>query len=226
MGRFVPVPSVKPTAFLFDWDNTLVDTFELIYTCTNAALAHVGRPTWSFEEARRRTHLSARDSAIDFFGDRWREAHKVYYQTFEAEHLNTLTPFFDAADLLDVLAARGIPLGVVSNKRGSYLRAEVDKLGWTARFSAIVGAQDAPKDKPHADPALLALRHMGVEPSRCVYMVGDTVADVGCAYAAGLTAVLQRPEAPRPGEFHPHDPHFFAQNPTSLKKLLTEIGFI
>jgi phosphoglycolate phosphatase len=226
MRPFVLAPSVKPTAFLFDWDNTLVDTFELIYTCTNAALAHVGRPTWSREEAKQRTHLSARDSAIEFFGDRWREAHKVYYQTFEAEHLNTLTPFADAEDFLDSLAARKIPLGVVSNKRGSYLRQEVEKLGWTARFTAVVGAQDAPKDKPHADPALLALKHMGLVPSLAVYFVGDTIADVGCAHAAGLTAVLQRPEIPRPREFYPHDPHFFAHNPTHLKELLTQMGFI
>ena len=50
------------------------------------------------------------------------------------------------------------PQGVVSNKAGRYLRAEVAHLGWAAHFGAVVGAGDAAADKPDPAPIHLALQ--------------------------------------------------------------------
>jgi phosphoglycolate phosphatase len=98
-----------------------------------------------------------------------------------------------AEDLLDVLRERDVPLAVVSNKKGDLLRREIDCLGWTSRFSAIVGAQDAAADKPDPAPAHLALRTAGLSISGDIWFVGDTDIDMRTAVASGCYPVLVGP---------------------------------
>lgn len=181
-----------PSAILFDWDNTLVDTFPTITAAFNHTLASFGLPVWSAEEARARIQRSLRDSFPELFGPRWREARTIYYGHFADHHLERLRPMPGAGALLERLTARGIPLGVVSNKRGAFLRAEVEALGWERRFGALIGAGDASRDKPDPAAPRLALERMGVPPGPEVWLVGDAPIDVECARAAGLTAALVR----------------------------------
>ena len=81
-------------------------------------------------------------------------------------------------------------MGVVSNKAGQYLRAEVVHLGWEAHFGPVVGAGDAPADKPDPAPILMALEQLGFPASPEVWYLGDTALDMIAAKAAGVTAVL------------------------------------
>ena len=81
-------------------------------------------------------------------------------------------------------------MGVVSNKQAVTLRQEVPQLGWDKYFGVAIGATDAAHDKPHADPALLALERLGITPGADVWFVGDTTADLGCAQNAGLSAIF------------------------------------
>jgi phosphoglycolate phosphatase len=53
-------------------------------------------------------------------------------------------------------AGRGRRQGVVSNKDGPFLRAEMAHLGWHGHFGAPVGAGDAAADKPDARLCALA----------------------------------------------------------------------
>jgi phosphoglycolate phosphatase len=80
--------------------------------------------------------------------------------------------------------------GVVSNKAGPYLRAEVAHLGWGAHFATVIGAGDAAADKPDPAPILLALAQLGHPADRSVWYLGDTALDMRTARAAGVTAVL------------------------------------
>ena len=93
-----------------------------------------------------------------------------------------------AADALTAGAAW--PQGVVSNKTGRYLRAEVAHLGWAAHFGAVVGAGDASADKPDPAPIRLALDRLGACGGPSVWYLGDTALDMQAARAAGVTAVL------------------------------------
>ena len=74
----------------------------------------------------------------------------------------------------------------------------------------MVGALDADRDKPAADPVDLALATSGIARGPSVWFAGDADIDMECAYNAGCTPVLVRDPAPRPGEFNAHPParHF------------------
>lgn len=178
----------KPTAILFDWDNTLVDSWPVIHTALNMTLRHMQHPEWSLEKVMRTVKKSMREAFPELFGVRWEEAADHYQQSYRSINLQNLKPIAGATELLRGL--QPLPLAVVSNKRGQNLRDEVAHLNWGAFFKATVGAGDATRDKPSPDPALLALKTLGIAPSPAVWFVGDTVVDLECATAAGLTPIL------------------------------------
>ena len=179
----------RPRALLFDWDNTLVDTWPCIARATNITLETMGLPTWSPEEIRIRVAGSLRDTFPAIYGDRWEKAREIYYRAFEAVHLEMLTPLPGAEALLKS-AAPELILGVVSNKTGKYLRKESNHLGWDEYFNRLIGAQDADRDKPAPEPIHLALEGSGVTAGPDVWFVGDAPIDVECGRAAGCTTIL------------------------------------
>ena len=58
-----------PRAILFDWDNTLVDTWATIHDALNFLMRAMDRPEWSLDETRQRVRLSLREAFPLYFGD-------------------------------------------------------------------------------------------------------------------------------------------------------------
>ena len=199
-----------PRAAIFDWDNTLVDTWPVIHDAMNATLAAMGHAPWSFDQTRERVRKSLREAFPPMFGARWREAREIFYRRFDAIHLQGLAVCDGAEALIAALHRRGIYLGVVSNKMGDNLRREAVHLGWEPYFSRLVGATDAARDKPAIDPVDLALAGAGVTRGVDVWFVGDTGVDMECAQNAGCTGILVRRTPPGDGEFagFPPQAHF------------------
>ena len=215
-----------PRALLFDWDNTLVDTWAVITTCYNATFTHFDMPHWSEAETRQRAHKSLRDVFPVLFGGRWEEAREVFFRTFNAVHLEHLRPKPGADALLAALAARGLYLAVVSNKTGSALRKEVAHLGWQDFFSRVVGATDAARDKPAPDPVTLALQSAQIQTGEDVWFVGDTGVDLECAHNTGCLPVLIRDGALDAHEFVTCPPRVHVRNCHALLALFQRPALI
>jgi phosphoglycolate phosphatase len=187
---------MAPRALIFDWDNTLVDTWPTIHDALNIMLPQMGHEPWRIEETRTRVRQSLRDAFPALFGTRWEEARKIYLEAFEAIHLDRLKPLPGAAALIEDLHAAGYYLALVSNKTGTLLRKEVEALGWSGHFARIVGAGDAARDKPDRAPVDLALEGSGYAAGEGVWFVGDTGIDMECALNSGCVPVLVHPDAP------------------------------
>jgi len=190
-----------PKALLFDWDNTLVDTWEVIHAALEATFTAMGQTPWTLAETRVRVRQSAREAFPRLFGARAAEASEIFYRAFEDRHLDRLHARPGAEELLDALDRAGCFLGVVSNKQGYLLRREAAHLGWTGLLGSLVGANDAARDKPAADPVALALAPAGLVPGPEVWLVGDTDIDLLCAHNAGCVPVLLREQPPGALEF-------------------------
>jgi phosphoglycolate phosphatase len=178
----------RPTVLLYDWDNTLVDGWAGIAAALNAVFTVFEMPHWTAADTRARVRVSLGESFPAMFGDRWTEARDIFYVALASQHLNHVRPMQGAAEALT--AGRAWPQGVVSNKSGKFLRAEVAHLGWEAHFGAVIGAGDAAADKPDPAPIHLALGRLGATADRSVWYLGDTALDMQTARAAGVTAVL------------------------------------
>ena len=196
----------RPRAVVFDWDSTLVDNWGGIARALDQTFRAMGRVPWSEDEVRANAKKSLRDTFPTLFGERSDEATKLFYTGFEAVHLETLRALDGATEILEALRGRGVPMAVVSNKNGGYLRREAAHLGWDRYFHRIVGATDAPRDKPAPDPVHMALEGTGVAAGPDVWFVGDSAIDLACAHAAGCTAVLVHPEDPHPEDVTVHPP--------------------
>ena len=213
----------RPRAILFDWDNTLVDSWPIIVDALNTTFDAFDMPNWTMIEARQRVRKSLRDSFPALFGDKWRAAGEVFYERYAAIHVKSLRPLSGAESMLQPLNDAGIHLGVVSNKKGEYLRHEANHLGWERFFGALVGALDAEIDKPDPMPVDLALKPSGIERGPGVWFAGDTDIDLECAHNAGLTPILIREHAPRPGEMESHPPARHFQDCDALCKFVINL---
>lgn len=212
----------RPRAILFDWDNTLVDNWAAIHEALNAAFAAFDRPLWTLSQTRMRVRASLRDSFPTMFGDRWRDAERIFLERFAEMHLAGLHELPGATRMLAAAVAKGLYLGVVSNKHGHFLRSEADRLGWTAMFGRLVGAGDAARDKPAVEPIDLALQGSGIGRGADVWFVGDADIDMICAVNAGCIPILLRGGMPAPDEFPSGPPAGWVADCTALRRWLDE----
>jgi phosphoglycolate phosphatase len=171
------VSTTRPRAVLFDWDNTLVDSWPTIIECYHQTFSALGETPWTGQEVRDRAHGSLRDVFPGLFGERAGFAEKVFFETFHSIHLERLTALPGAESLLEHAVGGGLHVAVVSNKVGSNLRVELKHLGWDRWVKIAVGARDCERDKPAPDPIFKALDGTGIAPADA-WMIGDTPADL------------------------------------------------
>ena len=213
----------KPAAILFDWDNTLVETWPIIHDALNTTLNAFGKPAWTLAETKVRVRKSMRDSFPEMFGDVWQDASDVFYARYEEIHAERLEPVGGAGEMLGALDKMGIYMGVVSNKRGDFLRVEAAHLGWDGYFGRLVGANDAARDKPARDPVDLAISGNASLRAGEIWFVGDADIDLECAMGSDCVPVLVRREPPGLNEFADHPPTLHFSNCKALCKYVGKL---
>jgi len=218
------VPERRPRAIIFDWDNTLVDSWPVIGDALNTALTTFGHDPWSPDEVRTRVRKSLRETFPVLFGEKWEDAADVFYARYGEIHAELVQPIPGIGEMLSELTEMGIYLAVVSNKRGDYLRTEADHLSWSRYFGQIIGANDAERDKPAIDPVHMALvdgpEFINNWELNDIWFVGDTDIDMECAVNANCMPILLRQHDPEQDEFADFPPVWQFQNGQALCKRL------
>ncbi|MBU6339475.1 MAG: HAD hydrolase-like protein [Rickettsiales bacterium] len=181
----------KPKAIIFDWDNTLVDTWPLIHYAIDRTMIAMNREPWGLEKVRDTIHKSMRESFPAIFGDDWQKAGEIYKNAYRSSNLEKLVFLPNAIELIDAIEEKGILQFVVSNKIGATLRKEAENLGIAQKFFALVGAGDAVADKPSRHPVEFALIGSDLDPKKDeIWFVGDTITDLECAYNSGCRPII------------------------------------
>jgi len=94
-----------------------------------------------------------------------------------------------ATELLRALAARDVPVGLVTNKLDALAHEIVELLGWSSLIRVIVGQDTGPYHKP--DPAVVRYALDGLGGSaEAATLVGDTVDDMTGASGAGVARII------------------------------------
>lgn len=183
-------PRKLPQVILFDWDETLVESWDGVFKSLNIARKAIGLPEMSVDEYWSLPRKSLRDTKKNLFGERFEEGERLFYEAVYKLHLLDLKSLEGADALLTYLKKRNIHLGIVSNKVGHLLRKEVKHLGWHSHFHKIIGANDTEEDKPSPIPVHTALKDSPTMASHNVWFVGDSTVDVQCAQASGCVPVV------------------------------------
>lgn len=210
----------RPSVIVFDWDNTLVDTWPTIHDSMSITLQAMGHRPWSFDETKARVRQSLRDSFPVLFGDRWTEARNIFFDAFERRHIERLSPIPGAAELLAALSAASMDMAVLSNKTGRYLREEAEHLGWSSHFAALVGAGDAARDKPAREALDLALDPIGCAAGPDIWVVGDAGIDMEIAHRTGCVPVLLHFDDQDADEFVDWPPEFVFNSCNNITELV------
>ncbi len=115
------------------------------------------------------------------------------------EHVPRLSLHPDAARLLGRLAARSIPMGLVTDGDPSVQRRKVAALGLGSVFRALVYTWDRGSEcqKPHPSGFLEALAQLGVAPCQALYVGDNPTKDFQGARRVGLLTVRVRRGAHR-----------------------------
>jgi phosphoglycolate phosphatase len=188
--------SYPPPLLAFDLDGTLVDTAPDLVAALNFVLRREGLSALPLESARAMIGAGARrmiERGLES-EDRAATPDDISRMTadfidYYAAHIaDASRPFDGLLEALDDLAGRGYRFAVCTNKLEWLSRLLLDRLGLTARFSAICGADTFGVSKP--DPAIL---RQTVERAggnlRTTIMVGDAGPDVGVARRAGIPVI-------------------------------------
>ena len=181
-------------AVLFDLDGTLADTAPDMARTVNLMRAKRGLAPVPIERVRSQVSNGARGmicKAFEITTDHPDfKAMREEFLALYGDNLCVDTRLFPGmAELLDVLEARDIAWGVVTNKFERFARPIMDELGLGERAAVVVGGDTCPRAKPFPDPLLFAAAAMGVAPMRTMY-VGDDERDVQAARAAGMPVLV------------------------------------
>lgn len=180
-------------SIVFDLDGTLVDSSPDIAAALNKAFAPRGVRGLSAAEVLAMLGGGPRvlvAKALDAVGSPAEGAEldelvEVYSQHYRANPVDGTTCFADAARAIPALHARGVLLGICTNKRTDIAHQTLAGLGLAEYFGAVIGSDLASHTKPDAAHLIETLESLGADPARCVY-VGDTEIDAATAEAAGV----------------------------------------
>jgi len=184
------LPAVR--AVLFDLDGTLIDTAVDLADCGNAMRARYGFAPLPVEKLRdfigkglaNFIAMSLRDGALDL-----KEATRFFEQRYFETCAAKSRPYPGAIAGLDLLRAKGIALGVVTNKATRFTEAILVRTGVRDRFGVVVSGDTVAHKKPHPEPVLHAARALGAEVGQTLF-IGDSANDVDAARAAGCRVWL------------------------------------
>jgi phosphoglycolate phosphatase len=192
----------RPDAIIFDWDDTLVDSYGAIHVAINAARMAFDLPVWSLEEARQNCRRALAETFPQWFGTDWQRAQQIFYASFAEQHIAQLHAQAGAAELLAWLQSKPFKLAVNSNKKSAYLHKEIMHLGWAPFFSCIVGAGDVARGKPAPDGVRLIREKLKISDQATVWYIGDNEVDVATAEAGACLPVIIGPTAHREAAYN------------------------
>ena len=214
-------PKNEIKGVFFDWDGTLLDSFQADSSAYLAMFQEMG-VAWGLEELAQHyspnwydvyraaglpeQHWSAADAA-------WRK----YYSGFRPKLIS------GARKVLNEVA-RYYKLGLVTSGDRDRVLRQLREFRLTKSFHTRVCSGDTVNKKPHPEPLNFALRCVGLKPANCVY-VGDSPEDVQMAKSANVRVIGVLGPFPTEKRLRSAKPDLLlnsiADLPTALKQLVS-----
>jgi len=208
---------------LLDLDGTTIDTNELIIE----SIQHV----WTSRYGKR----LAREVIIPQMGRTLEQQFRTFtgeddvselvaeYRKFNyAAHDDYVKPFPYVKEVLRVLRASGVKLGVVTTKMRESTKRSLAWCGLDGMFDVLVTLEDVTHPKPHPEPVLLAMRELG-SAAEGTLMVGDSPFDIQAANAAGAVSVAVGWSLKGEQELQKYEPHRIIRD---MRELMPLVGIL
>lgn len=177
---------------IFDLDGTLLDTLEDLTDSANAAAVRFGFPVRTKQEIcsfvgngihrliQRLLPAGEEDPRFDDV--------LQFFLTYYGEHCMEKTqPYEGIPQLLQMLKEKGYAVAIVSNKADFAVKRLRD-VYFEGLVPIAIGDREGVRKKPAPDSVYEAIRELGADSTRAVY-VGDSDVDIVTAANAGLDEI-------------------------------------
>ncbi|MGC1505770.1 MAG: phosphoglycolate phosphatase [Sulfitobacter sp.] len=180
------------TAIVFDLDGTLIHSAPDLQFAANAALHSIGRGPLdlatiiSFIGNGVETLVKRAVAATGGGDDTLERAVLAVFLDVYAENITTLTrPYDGVIQALEQFRAKGVKLGICTNKPTGPAQNICDRLELSQYFDVVVGAEPDQPKKPDPHALLACLSRLGCPPAQAIY-VGDSTIDFHTARNAAV----------------------------------------
>jgi HAD superfamily hydrolase (TIGR01509 family) len=189
---------MTPAAFIFDFDETIID-LEPQHTAAYEALcrAHgddyqqmpesfrTGSGRRIIDDIREmRAHFQWAASEEEVFAER----QQIFDALCRESHLEAMD---GALETIRALQARNVPLAIASSSVRASIEAILTRLGIRDAFALIVDGSEVVNGKPDPEAYLVTARKLGVNASECV-VFEDSHVGVVAAKRAGMYCIAVR----------------------------------
>lgn len=177
----------KYDTVIWDLDGTLLDTLEDLKDSVNFAMREYGYAERTLEDIRVFVGNGVKklvELAIPGGADnpKYPEVYDVFCKYYEKHNMDKTKPYDGIVEVIRELKDRGVKQAIVSNKVHSGVQT-LNHAFFNVDFA--IGVQEGLERKPAPDMVLKALRELGADTSRTVY-IGDSEVDLKTASNAGL----------------------------------------
>ncbi len=178
--------------YIFDWDNTLIDSLAVIKGAVSDTL-----DAFEFTGDRDKIMLTAgvslslREGFPIVFGDKWQDAGAYFYQVY-SNNIKYLEKKKGYDAIVKYIRDNNIPCAVNSNKKQELLELELKYFDSSDVFDMCVGAGVMKKDKPSPQGAnaIMQIFAEKYNVQNDVCYVGDSATDIKCGRNTGIVTVL------------------------------------
>lgn len=185
-----PEIDTLPDAIFWDWDGTIVDSYQFLNDAHNHTLRTLGLE--ELKEGEFRNYFGKGRDAIfaSFYGDQIKAGVEIF-QKYVMENNHKIQPIEGVREVLSFLYERRIKMGVVTNKVRRYVGKELQNTGLYQYLPIVICASEASRDKPFPDPLLLAIEKAALNVKEHeIWYAGDTETDLLCAKGSGCRSAF------------------------------------
>lgn len=181
------------TTLLFDWDGTLFDSAHAGFLAFQKTFDDLGVSfTKEFYEARYSPNWYAMYEALNVPKENWKMADELWL-----EHYGEQPPrLVDGAHATIMgLASKGYRLGIVTSGTERRVAREIEQLGLSSKFEAVICNEHIANKKPHPEGLEKAMLLLKAARETCSY-IGDAPEDVRMGKNARVLTVGVRSAYP------------------------------
>lgn len=175
---------------IFDFDGTLVDTYEGIKDALNHTIKAYNKREWSLKEVKKRVGRGLEILIEEAIGKEYiLEGVKLFRERYSEIFLKKSKILSFVKDTINFLIEKKIKLAIASNKPSDFTKKILENFGISKHFMLIYGSFEVQNLKPNPEMLIKILDELKVQRRDALY-VGDMLLDAETAKNAKIDCIL------------------------------------